>query len=408
VSIASGAAQQRLVLMARLIACDSSVGDPLDVATSPTRMALGTDDLEYLRGAVVGNLLLVAAFAAACAALAAVAALRCGDRMRYAMGSVRLPGVVVVVMVPLLQPTVSCVVELYRFGDGPSATGAASVALSLLAGTALHVVWMTTVRFGATPRQRLTELHRAGPATRWPRRAAAWLLDERCEWEDARDRPRFTREYGCAFASYVGGRHWYFGVELLTEASCGAISGTIATRHAGVGGRSCLPQSVALCCVSATALCLLLLLRPSNTRFDLITSAANLVVIAACASLKAAGLDAWSAAVAWVGFAVVCASLATFVASLVLSGGMRRMLASLRRSAAVLVAGRRAKRMAPREAIRGGPPTGWAAPLIISALEAPGCAVVISDTERVRRLELLVRVIISERNACPAAPSRHL
>jgi hypothetical protein len=146
---AVGMAVYRSSLLLALINCDVDLQEPLDGATSPTKMRLGEEHLQYVRGAAVGNTLLAAAF---CVATAAAVAVRreLGPRprmpWRVAAADLALPGWLVVPLSVLVQPQVTVGVMLVSHG-GPRDVVGGSLCIAFIAGCTLFAMVNLTLRF---------------------------------------------------------------------------------------------------------------------------------------------------------------------------------------------------------------------------------------------------------------------
>jgi hypothetical protein len=311
---------QRLMLSAQLLSCDGALGAPESVSVSPTGLSVGGGELRYVRGAVVGNVLVWSGASFLCAGVvAAVAAVR-HLPLRRAAGSMRLPGGFVVVFVPLLQPTVSCIVQVLHLGGYAASIAIGTTGVLFILASAAWFAWVVTVGFAASPRRSVGTTPKGGSAFM---RMVEWVDAPFYTWSDSAVGSRFVEEYGLLFCMFTAGRHWYVVVELAIGAVCGVIGGTIPAA-ADSGASVCVPQRVALVVVAVVELLLVLLLRPPNTRLRtaaMLTNSATLIISSSLvlANQRAAGT------VTVVGVAVVIAATAIAL-TLPLASIIRRLL----------------------------------------------------------------------------------
>jgi hypothetical protein len=288
-----GAAFQRVLTLTKLIECDAHVGDTLDVLSSPTQLAVGESGARYYRGAIVGNVVVVW-FGAALVALvvALVVASRtaeCRRSVRAVLGSMRLPGLLLHVFLPLLQPTVMAVVVVLRY-----AADASDVVLGILglSCTLVPTVGCGVVlgpRFGAVPEGLTKKAPRAPRPSPWPQRLWSFLAKPTVEYEDTVHGAQFTAMYSALFEEYCFGRHWFLIVELVSETSLGVVGGLVPVADGAPSSSCAALQIVMLAVVSATALAMLVL-RPYGVILDGATSGVNvLFALTACVLLVAVG-----------------------------------------------------------------------------------------------------------------------
>jgi hypothetical protein len=307
VSPSLGAALQRAATLAALIECDARIGDVVDVLSSPTRLAVGASGARYYRGAIVGNVVVVWCGASSVALVIAVVAARRAGRgrraLRAALGALHLPGWMLHVYLPLLQPTVIGAVVVLRY-----AAGAGDVVLGMvgLACAALPVAWICVVlgpRFGAVPlRAPPVEDDRVVRAA-WAQRLWSFLTRPSAEYGDAVRGTHFAAMYGALMEAYRCGRHWFVCVELLSELSLGVVGGMVPVAD-GEPPRSCAALQVAMAAVVGATGLAMLLLRPYGVVLEGVTGSVNVVfALTACVLVVALGrgpiADTASAATMW-------------------------------------------------------------------------------------------------------------
>jgi hypothetical protein len=273
--VPSGAAALQSVQMQyELLACTVDDG-PLELGSSPTRLRVGTSPLAYHYGAVLGNVLVLWACPAAALA-AAVAAIRaglCGRRPRSvkrAMALLLLPGWLLHVYLPLLQPTMASTVAIAAAADA-TALGAicATIGFAACVAPCAAASLMVTRHFGAAAVAAEVEDGNAnGDECALLARAKVLvvrLLRERTEYVDAAQGSGFVRMYGALFADFRYGRHWFGAVELAQALLLGVIRGTVlsAAQHGSCAAPTAAAATVAAAMLAAMALC-----RPHNAVLD--------------------------------------------------------------------------------------------------------------------------------------------
>jgi hypothetical protein len=188
-----------------------------------------------------------------------------------AAGALHLPGWLIVVYVPLLQPTVTSSVTLLLRPSADVLLGL--FGLTVCAAPAAWIVRTVALRrpFLAVTKPATGDL----PASPLPR----LLLSQRCGWQDRARGSGFVRHYGALFEDHVGGRHWFIVVDLSAELLMGLLGALVG-----------LPQQQATRCawlraaavaVTASFLLAVALLRPSNRLLDAAVMTSNAAVGAA-------------------------------------------------------------------------------------------------------------------------------
>jgi hypothetical protein len=292
VAATAGAAgsMQRALTELRIAQCGGSRGEPLLLAESILQLRIGTDDLSYRRGAVVGNVAFWAALAAAAAVLVqqrARGVLRRGGasiELREAAAEMRLPAAVVVAYVPLLQPTLTSVVVLLVM-----ATRHDDVAVGVLGVGACvaPIVWLLfplvlRMPFGAVASAASPKAASDGAtADGVCRRVVAALLSRRHHWRDRVRGSRFVRHYGVVFEEFAEGRQWFVLADLGVEAVCGVLGALVELPQQQ--GSSCAALKIAMVAVMAASVAALALLRPFNALVHAAVFAVNATIGAAVA-----------------------------------------------------------------------------------------------------------------------------
>jgi hypothetical protein len=256
-----------------LLMCEVDDGGPLELGSSPTRIRAGSSALAYHYGAVLGNVLVLwcgaAVVAAAAVAVCAYTSNHHRIDMRKSMDALRLPGRLLNVYVPLLQPTMASTVAIAAAAvRAPLGVACTVIGFVSCVVPSCAVALVVTRRFGATPsaREELPEGPEGGLLARL-KAAKEFLLHEDTEYEDATPRSGFVGMYSKLFADYRAGWHWFGVVELACELLLGVIRGTVPT--AAQRG-SCTVPTVAAAAVAGAALLVMGLCRPHNTVLDLI------------------------------------------------------------------------------------------------------------------------------------------
>jgi hypothetical protein len=333
-SASAAGSMQRALTELRIAQCGGSGGEPLVLAESILQLRMGTDALSYRRGAVVGNVVFLAAVAAAAAVMVqqrARGVLRRGGAttgLAEAAAAMRLPAALAVAYVPLLQPTVTSAVALLV-----ESSRGADVTIGLLgaAACAAPIAWLW---FRVLLRRPFGAVAHAAAATDGfvCRRGAVALLSRRHRWRDRVRGSLFVLHYGAVFEGFIDGRQWFVLVDLGMEAVCGVL-GALVDLPTQQGSR-CFALKVAMVAVAVAYAAAVAALRPSNTAMDAAVTAVNAAMGAAVA---VAVLLLSPDVGAQLSFAQGIAALATAVLPLavfVLSGRARRRVVALLRCGA--------------------------------------------------------------------------
>ncbi|MBH1989262.1 MAG: hypothetical protein I8H75_02455 [Myxococcaceae bacterium] len=182
----------RAGLTLSLLSCEDSLPPEtgsLGWSESPTQLSLGSGNLQYHLGAVVGNWLLLSGAVGIWSAVA------------YKLGASRahFPGSLVLPVLFLISPTTSSSFALIRQGNIlQGCVGSGSLILSFMgtsvAGVALHPRFFK----------------------------ARWDAHEK-EWVDMPPSSAWLAKYGELFETYGKDREWYILIELMTSMAVGAL-----------------------------------------------------------------------------------------------------------------------------------------------------------------------------------------
>ena len=264
----SAIAVQRGQTQAALALCQLSLTDPLDVFSSPTQLYIGPAEGGYLRGAVVGNIVVIWCGCALIAFGLAAFLIRVWRRSMWdRAGHLSLPGRLIVPYTMLVVPTISAALSLLLNGPtgGDQLLGIAGLAAS--GAPWAVVVCLTTIRFQARP---------IVAATSRPRNvldfAAQLIFGAHTEWVNAVPHSGFVEHFSQVFEPYRRGRHWYIGVEVTVAVVFGILGGAFVD-----DGATCKVLLVIATVVNAAVL-LTLILRPYDTQMDMIMATVNAVL----------------------------------------------------------------------------------------------------------------------------------
>jgi hypothetical protein len=229
--------------------------------------------------------------------------------------------VLVVVYVPLLQPTVtSSATMLVKSGDG----GDVMIGLLGYAVCLAPVAWLFDVLVLRKPFGAVAHYHSRVNNDDGCRFVCAQLQSRRYRWRDREGRSRFVRRYGAVFAEFADGFHWFILVELSVEAACGVLGGLVylPTQQSS----ECFALKIAMVAVQGAIAIAFAVLRPSNTTLHTMAVLSNSVMGAAVAASVLLLSPELSAQLVFAqGIAAVSAALLSVVV-LVLSGRARQTL----------------------------------------------------------------------------------
>ncbi|MBH2006914.1 MAG: hypothetical protein I8H75_06240 [Myxococcaceae bacterium] len=192
VGLTQVAQNARTGLTLGILACDDRLPaqtGALDWQDSPTRIALGSDDLQYHAGAVLGNWALLLGISSVWGAVA----------YRIGVFQAHLPGSLILPVLFLISPTTTSSVSLMRQGDASQKTLGACSLIATLVGVGAAGV----------------------PTLPWFFRAH-WEIEER-EWVDVWPGSGWVDRYGELFDTYGPARQGYIIAELFTSVTVGVL-----------------------------------------------------------------------------------------------------------------------------------------------------------------------------------------
>ena len=232
--------QTRINSIFALSSCEFSHSEELDTLTSPTGMRFGPVMGQYYRGAIVGNLLLLAAFAlfiSLCGCMVGMACTATQDasesvlaRVWRSFGLVCFPGVVVVPLCLVAQGTMMACVATLRYGDmgvGDAAIGIVGLLLCLSIWGLL--LWTTTRAFDAA--FVFEEDEEEAP------KKASWLMSvlvpARGKWREKSTTSSYKKHFKHFFIEYRAGMQFFLCVDLGLNLCLGVLDGTRPPNQTG-------------------------------------------------------------------------------------------------------------------------------------------------------------------------------
>lgn len=215
----------------------------------------------------------------------------------------RLPGSLLRLQGLLLQPVIAAAVACVVNSD----RNVGSVALAVVIGLTWIAVpcvfmWLLLVKHAPLPLMTIPCRRVDSKYLRWERvgRALEWLCAEQGMWVAAgrygqNERSRTSAAHdimktlGVVFEGYRSGRHWYFGVDVLTGVVTGAVVGaaeSVVEEHActaAIWGTVCVGA------VSALNGVLCAVLRPHTVRCELLVTVSISMLTAIAEAILLAG-----------------------------------------------------------------------------------------------------------------------
>ena len=266
---------------------DAATDEPLDVASSPTQLSFGRAAGMYTRGAVVGNVMLLAA----CLLAARIAVLFVVHFQRRAASAIGFPGILYLPYSILVVPTVSSATMLLvpplvlATPQFASDLAVSTAGLAVALGPLIVLAALTTTRrwFGARP-VRVSMRGIRGSAMR--RKLKIWFK-RRFVFDNLPGRSGFVQRWEYAgITDYVAHRQWFVLLEQALGLATGLIAGLTAL---GVGWCTALNamQSV----VTVALLAALILMRPHSVRADQWVAVSSSLLESATALLGLLGRD---------------------------------------------------------------------------------------------------------------------
>lgn len=191
----SVAQSSRGAVALRIASCEENTGpegNPLDWNNSPTRLSIGNDNLQYDKGALVGNWLI----------LGVTAGVHVGLAKYFGKSEMRYPSVLILPALFLAPGTATSAMNLIRYGaTGEKVLGTSSM-LAQIIGTSSVVFLLLPPRFQA----------------QWNSKESAWTDNSQGD---------YLKRYDFFFKEYRHLRQWFAAAELsfsLTEGSLEAFS----------------------------------------------------------------------------------------------------------------------------------------------------------------------------------------
>ena len=251
---------------------------PVDVATSPTQMTVGGSPREYVRGAVVGNILLLLG-----CCMAAIGTMLLFPQRRAA--DFWLPGLLYVPFAILLVPltTASTLLVASANPSGIDIVVGLIGYVSVLAPLML-LLRSATVNFRARP-VRLNLRRFRGTKMR---KLLKELYERSTVYSSFPDSPGFVARWEYAgVADFVANRQWFVAVEMLLGVATGVIAGMTA-----LGSGWCRALNVAQVLATVDFLVALVLLRPHAVKANKWCALSSSILECVTAVLGALGQDA--------------------------------------------------------------------------------------------------------------------
>ena len=284
-----GGSVQRSLLLAAAAYCVAG-GDPLarpPPAWSPTQMCFGslTDSASCSRGGIVGNLLLMLAFAAAAVCASWIAGHKSGEGLVKGAARLQLPGWLVAPFSFLLQPTVGFSMNLIAHPTGRADAMLGLVGLAcLMPLSALPILCVTRYR-----RYFQARLQRQSGGNS----ILDALVTNRYVYSDSSrlrgDGPRLLRIGHAArvFRNLLPNRRWFVAVEAGGSWLLGLSCGIVATNSPG----GCKALAVFICVVTCITFAATVFFRPYGPHMVTARRLKGLVGSFVAAIMIAAGAD---------------------------------------------------------------------------------------------------------------------
>ena len=298
------AMMQRMAAQQTINSCTSDLGSGADFSSSPTQMHFGPSaagmtsrNAPYIRGAVLGNMLLWVACAAV-AAMLCVALVQRGitNEVKESVTLLGLPGRMYGPFSMLVIPTLTAVTTLMAGGGvipGDMALGIIGLAVCI---TPMAIIALTTIG----PRFMAVAVPSAGAARKRTstdapiRRSGEWvrkLVTSPVEWVNRRRRSAagFVERHGLLFMAYVPNRQWFCTVELAAGSASGVTAGLVFLDSGD--GAVCERLQVISAMAAVSFMLGVAILRPYGTPADMHLALANAAVTATSSVFGACGVD---------------------------------------------------------------------------------------------------------------------
>ena len=384
---------QRMAAQQTVNSCSSGKSSGADFSSSPTQMNFGpaggtaSSNAPYVRGTVIGNVLLWAA----CVAVAGIASLvlmRRGvtSKLRESGILLGLPGRLYAPFSMLVVPTLTAGTMLLAGGGVVPGDAAVGILGIVVCGTSIAAIVLTTTgqRFmaAAVPsgEARATDLATKERVVGF----VATALANPFGWVNRRRRAAvgFVERHGLLFEAYRPDRQWFCGAELSASAAGGVIAGLVLLDDGD--GTVCERLQVVSAMAAVSFLLGVALLRPYGAAADGHLALTNAAVTATSAVLGACGVDTTvlTAAQAYLN----AASAILIVAALIAEG----RLTSALRHARDLLGGARDRTAHSSASVVGGKLFGG-----LQQQQQQHRALGGSATDRLRALESIINLICS-------------
>lgn len=258
-----------------LIACPSQ-DDALaaldgDWSSNLLLMVVGDDELRFVRGAVVGNLVLLVALCAAGAASIVVRRHFLGRSLvsTYwaAAGRLQVPGLLLIPYTILLQPLSMLSIVLLALGSSGDGALAGGVLILGVVVPWLLTLCVLVLRFSAVSHPLVVD--ESSDARSCGALAAAFWFERTHLWKSDPGFPAFVECFGFLFDPYVHRRQWF----LLVEMSSGTFAGAVGA--AQILGVSCDALTGLFVGSGALYVIALIALRPLDSRVEAVVAHVN-------------------------------------------------------------------------------------------------------------------------------------
>ena len=263
-----GAAMQRAAAIMQLNLCAFSFSAPMALSDSPTQYGFGPDDGYYLRGGIVGNVLIAAVYVSLVLARTALALERSesgdveggnggGTFLGMAAVHFSFPGCIMTIYMPLLQGTVtSCVATILH---GPAVYDAPLAVGGLILFLAPGLLLLRSVFFRFQAKAEELEHDSSGVKAK-----AETFFDGRYEWAATEEGSLYVMQYGPVFNAYGPERQRFAAIDIGALVLLGAVNGWMPQTDAG-----CITGLWATALILGAFTILIIVLRPLKAHNDL-------------------------------------------------------------------------------------------------------------------------------------------
>ena len=254
---------------------------PPDFSSSPLRLRFGTTDgAEFVRGLVIGNVILLLLSVVCCAAAVTLVAYvqstkssTSTSRLRQiwkGAGTLELPGRLFVPYSMLCVPTVTAAAQLVTLHFDPTDGGLGWFGLATFVMPVIAIFALTTVWFGARPvRSDENSDDLSSPSLR---RWFVRLFESSCTWRDSRRSRHFVSHFAAIFSAYAARRQWFS----FFESSAGLATGVLVGLMPLDGNDSFCSTLQACSCLAAVGFAVLVVaMRPYGATMDYVVAVLN-------------------------------------------------------------------------------------------------------------------------------------